>query len=121
MSKKAKYFVRTDCSKPTVSTETIEICECISLGFARRIARALNAMEAKPKAKPFAFDWSGIPKEFKFAAMDADEAWFAFAAKPDASDPESAVFTYNDQDARSLEIDRPPYPGDWRDSLQKRP
>lgn len=124
MSKKAKYKAKPqshDGDYDVVDSEGWSICTAFTQANARKIARALNAMEAKPKAKPFEFDWSGIDPRYKWAAMDADEAWFAFAAKPDGSDPESAVFTYNDQDARSLEIDRPPYPGDWRESLQKRP
>jgi hypothetical protein len=123
MNTKPKYIISAFHGNKTIvlSNKTLAaVCECSSEYMARKITRALNAME-KPKGKPLEFDWSGIPKEFKWAAMDADEAWYAYAAKPDGTDKASPVFIYDEDDARSLEINRPPYPGDWRDSLQKRP
>ena len=51
MSKKAKYTVRRDCSNPQVVIGGKEIAECINVSVAIKIARALNAMEAKKPSR----------------------------------------------------------------------
>lgn len=117
MSKKVKYTVRRDYANPQVVIGGKHIAECINVSVAIKIARALNAMEAKPKAKPSAFDWSRVPTRYKFAAMDCDYAWYAFDNKP-----QSGTYAWS-PDAPSFYLPEleTPYPGDWRDSLQQRP
>jgi len=82
---------------------------------ARKIARALNAME-KPKAKPFKFDWSKIEGRYHYLAMDSDGEWYLFETKPHAN--QSDVWACG---GNFREIKLKTLPGDWRDSLQKRP
>ena len=84
--------------------------------MARKIARALNAME-KPKAKPFAFDWSLAELRFNFAAMDFDGVWYLFETKPHANGHEALARGGNFRQILGIKT----YPGDWRDSLQQRP
>lgn len=96
------------------------VCETDTIYMARKIARALNVMEAKPKqpkAKPFALDWSGIESRYNFAAMDLDGQWYLFQTKPHAKDDGLWVCGGNFREIRGIKT----YPGDWRDSLQKRP
>jgi len=123
MKTKPKYraemriTTRGPFGQPTVMRGNVQAAECFTITMARKIARALNAME-KPKAKPFKFDWSGIPKKYKWAAMDADGEWVVFVEAP------NRVLRYWDsrgKDCLELGYDRPIYPVDWRDSLQKRP
>jgi len=110
--------------RPVVTTKTHEICECHTITMARKIARALNAMESKPKAEPFAFDWSGVDRKYNWAAMDNDSQWNVYDEKPKCSEKHNewlhARIRYVVEFAEKL-ISHPPYPGDWRDSLQKRP
>lgn len=117
MSKKAKYKI--DEADLTVRNwQGTLVCACGSINAARRIARALNAMEAKPKAKPFAFDWSGIDPKYKWAALDPDWEWWAYTHKPQVSTDGTCFITQSGSETKVL---HKPYPGDWRDSLQKRP
>lgn len=85
--------------------------------MARKIARALNAMEDKPKAKPFVFDWSLPESRYNFAAMDLDGAWYLFEVQPRTDGDELWMCGGNFREIRGIK----PYPGDWRNSLQKRP
>jgi hypothetical protein len=120
MKTKPKY--RVDESDLTIRKgNCMPIAACTSLSGARKIAIALNAMEAKPKAEPSAFDWSGIPAKYKWAAMDADREWAAFVQKPISVSVAWNVSSNDDFEFENLGYNRPPYPGDWRDSLQKRP
>lgn len=120
MSKKAKYkAVRSkDPYNCTVESARDIICQRCTYTGARKIARALNAMEAKPKAKPFAFDWSGIDPKYKWAALDPDWEWWAYTHKPQVSTDGTCFITQSGSETKVL---HKPYPGDWRDSLQKRP
>lgn len=119
MSKKAKAKYQVDKADLTVRNwQGTFICACGSIAMARRIARALNAMEAKPKAKPFAFDWSGIPKDYIYAAMDGDGEWWIYRHECRIYSEREYWYSPN---SKALEINHPPYPGDWRDSLQERP
>jgi len=96
------------------------ICEGCSQHMARKIARALNAME-KPKAKPFEFDWTGVDPKYKWAAMDSDGDWPLYFLKPRKPAKDSAVWPYGNGKWTFCRPRPNPYPGDWRDSLQKRP
>lgn len=123
MSTKPKYkAVRSkdpyDCS---VESARDIICQRCTWTGAQKIARALSAMEDKPKtlkSKRFVFDWSGIPEKYKWAAMDESELWAAYVKKPTLRD---GIFESQDNEWTCRFDERPPYPGDWRDSLQKRP
>ena len=122
MSTKPKYkAIRSknpyDCS---VESERDIICQRCTWTGARKIAKALNEMEAskKPKPKPFAFDWSGVPKKYKWAAMDGPNRWFVFTKKPSKREGDNDDLWI--QGGHYIELTRPPYPGDWRDSLQER-
>jgi hypothetical protein len=122
MSKKAKYKAVKDAMLPGfwfVESPRDIMCQRCTMSAARKIARALNAMEAKPKAKPFAFDWGGIDKKYKWAAMD-DDFWWVYANKPHIATDETC-WTIYEGDCNVVSRSRPPYPGDWRESLQKRP
>jgi hypothetical protein len=119
MNKKPKYKV--GCIGPDVINADKWICTATSDAMARKIARALNAMEAKPKAKPFAFDWSRVPERYKWAAMDSDREWAVFLNKPRCANVVWNASRNDDLEFSNLGYDRPPYPGDWRDSLQERP
>ena len=122
MSKKAKYKI--DEAELTVRNwQGTFVCACGSINSARRIARALNAMEANPKAKPFAFDWSGVPDKYKWAAMDENKQWFAYSRKPKNPSKHVGVWPYtlNGGTYNLPYMCLPPYPGDWRESLQQRP
>lgn len=124
MSKKLKYSaVRSnnpfDCE---VQSKTDIICRGCTYAGARKIARALNAMEDKPKAKAFTFDWTGIDPKYKWAAMDGDGQWAAYKNRPIQDIMESwDTRTKRDVCFQNLHASQDPYPGDWRDSLQKRP
>lgn len=124
MSNKAKYIVTKRGDSLDLwrvgAPDKAFICECYNRKDARRIARALNAMESdkKPKAKPFAFDWSGVPERFKFAALDPDWEWWAYTHKPQVSTDGTCFITHSGCETK---VAHKLYPGDWRDSLQKRP
>lgn len=127
MSKKAKPKYHVEKADYTVRNWQGDMtCACGSVAMCRRIARALNAMESdkKPKAKPFAFDWSGIDPKYKWAAMDKDKQWNAYDEKPECSKKHNewlhGRIRYVIEFAEKL-ISHPPYPGDWRESLQQRP
>lgn len=119
MSKKAKAKHHIDKADLTVRNwQGKFICACGSIAMARRIARALSAMEDNPKAKPFAFDWSGIPEKYKWAAMDDDKEWWVYSKKPKRHPSGLAWYS---ESGFSADLVAPPYPGDWRNSLQQRP
>lgn len=119
MSKKAKYkAVRSkDPYNCTVESARDIVCQRCTWTGARKITRALNAMEAKPKAKPFKFDWGLAELRFNFAAMDFDGEWYLFETKPHTKDHELWVCGGEFREIRGIKT----YPGDWRDSLQQRP
>jgi hypothetical protein len=127
MSAKPKYSVVTtqtiDSFEIAVMSRGRNAAICYSVSMARKIARALNAMEAgqkKPKAKPFQFDWTGIPAKFKFAAMDKPGYWYAYDKFPIRPKRDTdGIWPY--ANTKSFSFMHPRYPGDWRDSLQKRP
>ena len=100
------------------SKPDVVICEVSSAYMSRKIARALNAME-RPKAKPFKFDWIGIDPKYKWAAMDLDGVWAVYKYKPPSPTDDATVWPFSGNVFSFLR--HPPYPGDWRDSLQKRP
>lgn len=114
MSKKSKYRI-ADRFVETYDGE--DVCEAVDAKTARKIARALNAMEDKPKAKAFVFDWDLAELRFKFAAMDFNGQWYLFKTKPHVRDMEVLACGGNFREIRGIKT----YPGDWRDSLQKRP
>ena len=128
MNTKPKYkAIRSknpyDCS---VESARDIICQRCTWTGARKIARALNATEAskKPKPKPFMFDWSGVPEKYRWAAMDANACWFAYDEEPNHHGKEIEWFHQRVRyvlEQPEIQISRPPYPGDWRDSLQERP
>ena len=66
--------------------------------------------------QPWSFDWTGIPEEYIAAAMDSDGSWCCYEEKP-THPGKVAWLPLVDY----LSVDRPPYPGDWKDSLQIRP
>lgn len=110
-----------DLGFEVIDTQKRVICTTHNLFTARKIARALNAMEDKPKplkSKRFVFDWSGIDPKYKWAAMDSDGEWIVCV-----DIPETAYNYWENLGRDCIEFgnERPPYPGDWRDSLQKRP
>lgn len=125
MSKKAKYkAVKDSLFRPQwyVEGDGRIVCQKCKATDARKIARALNAMDTKPKAKAWEFDWSGIPAKYKWAAMDDDCWWWIYAMKPCTEGDAEGWYADDDDNidaARAKNV--PPYPGDWRDSLQKRP
>jgi len=126
MSTKPKYKAKPELiydGYDVVNERGQSICTTSSLSSARKIARALSAMEAnkKPKPKPFAFDWSGIDPKYKWAAMDSDEDWPLYVRKPRKPAKDSPVWPYGDDKWTFCRPRPTPYPGDWRDSLQKRP
>jgi len=117
MKTKPKYKAVRSKDPYACSVESARdiICQRCTWTGAQKIARALNAME-KPKAKPFKFDWSGVDPKYKWAAMDSDGAWYAFDITPT-----SGTYAWKPTDHSNKYVERkPPYPGDWRDSLQKR-
>jgi hypothetical protein len=126
MSKKAKYKAVKDAMNPGfwfVESPRDIICQRCTMSAARKIARALNAMDAKPKAKPFAFDWIGVDPKYKWAAMDEDKGWLAYSRKPKNPSQHAVIWPYtlNGENHDFTQLCLPPYPGDWRDSLQQRP
>lgn len=129
MSKKPKYKVEENMygeRLDIVAANNIIICRAGSEKSARKIARALNAMENNPKplkSKRFVFDWSGIDPKYKWAAMDRCGQWIAYDCSPEVGTVTMwCCKTHrNFNENPFVRIDRPPYPGDWRDSLQKRP
>lgn len=122
MKTKPKYraemriTTRGPFGQPTVMRGNVQAAECFTITMARKIARALNAME-KPKAKPFAFDWSKIEGRYHYLAMDADGLWYLFETTPHANQSDVWACGGNFREIRGLKS----YPGDWRESLQKRP
>lgn len=68
--------------------------------------------------EPWSFDWSKVPEGFDHPVMDEDELWHAFKSLPDR-DHEEWGPTVNGSGFKWF--DHPPFPGDWKDSLQIRP
>ena len=125
MSKKAKYKAHPDAMNPGlwfVESPRDIICQRCTYTGARKIARALNAMEDKTKVKAWKFDWSGIPERFKWAAMDDDFSWWIYAMKPCTGEDAFGWYANDDDEMHAAKAKGVlPYPGDWRDSLQQRP
>jgi hypothetical protein len=120
MSTKPKYKVEPNTYGKRVAVASRNgfwICQAGSEKSARKIARALNAIEDKTKAKPFVFDWRGIPSLYKWAAMDESLCWHVFSTEPEKY---GEVWLRTSIGFIAIHT-QPPYPGDWRDSLQKRP
>lgn len=122
MSKKQKYRAKPQHLHDNyyVADERgRSICIAFTLANARKITRALNAMESKPKSTKWKFDWALVPSRFRWAAMDSSGFWYGYERKPVTCHDEA--WGNGTEGWGSLTYLLPKYPGDWRDSLQKRP
>ena len=79
-------------------------------------AEVVSDMEKNAHELP----WREAPKWAEWAAMDEDGEWYWYDGKPLVGSVAYLWFLPGSGD-RELKFTAPPFPGDWKDSLQRRP
>lgn len=78
-----------------------------------------EALQPQPApGQPPLINWSTLPEWAQWVAMDKDTKWFYFDGQPS---PWCGRWTADQGTGRFEEFSAPPFPGNWRDSLQQRP
>lgn len=71
-----------------------------------------------PCVEQFTLPWRGMPEWAQWAAMDENRGWAIFEGKPVAGE---SAWIPGDDDRWIQVFGMKRFPGDWRDSLQRRP
>ena len=95
--------------------DTFEVLQCLAV--TRTTTPVTEWLDGcGPVAEPeWTFDWSKVPEDHDYAAMDSDEQWCHYELMPSVQD---RVWSTG---YGCGEFNHPPFPGDWKDSLQIRP
>lgn len=101
--------------------DTFEVLQCLAITrTAAPVTFWLDGCGPEPTASEWTFDWSKVPEGFPYPAMDADGRWAAFKHHPDKDHKEWGPEVIG-RGIGYQRFDHPPFPGDWKDSLQIRP
>lgn len=100
--------------------DTFEVLQCLAI--TRTSAPStfwFDDCGPEPAAPEWAFDWSKVP-EGRVHGGDANKQWHHYWSAPWQQGSQWIVGCDTD-DTRFVRFDHPPFPGDWKDSLQIRP
>lgn len=110
-------FAKMNPTETAITSAEFFHAELVKRGHIKAGVPVLDGSTA-PCVEQFTLPWRGMPEWAQWAAMDENRGWAIFEGKPVAGE---SAWIPGDDDRWIQVFGMKRFPGDWRDSLQRRP